>query len=87
MFEVQMGADPITELSTSIPRNATVDIVWGILFLARNGSFICERYIPCIPLVSMKLEENAFRSQHQTLSQRVLPTLLGGLGRHESSPH
>ena len=27
------------------------------------------------------------RSQHQTLSQRVLPTLLGGLGRHESSPH
>ena len=29
MFEVQMGADPITELSIGISRNATVDIVWG----------------------------------------------------------
>ena len=28
MFEVQTGADPITELSTGTSRNATVDIVW-----------------------------------------------------------
>ena len=37
-FEEQVGADPITELSSGTPWDAMADMVWGILSLTRYCS-------------------------------------------------
>ena len=57
MFEVQMGADPITELSTGTPGTLRSISCGSKLFRARYGSFICE-WSNCFAVLSCGVQSS-----------------------------